>query len=1335
MKYRDEIPLNQWFLVEALSPPPYLYYLTLQRLIKEVKVILRSGQKVRSKNRFVSLLLSGVLISTGVGAPIQTLFSVSAVAAPPTNITEVLNASGCGNMVGIASENTTAWFYSYDNISFVQMPGQTNRFLSYRYTEPWYEAQFHPWIKVRNDAGEFSASAQLVNNGFTYNGCSAPFRSITPAVATTTAPSGTTAVSSTLTSTVSFVAAPINISLTYSWQSCTSPTDLTTCSTIDSATSSTYTLTSNEAGKYIRSIVVGSSTVNGVTAATTGTSLLTSVIDAVPDTTPPTISSVNSTKTDGSYKAGDVILIQVNFSESVVVTGTPQLTLETGATDRAATYSSGTGTNQLTFTYTVQAGDTTADLDYLATSSLGLNSGTIKDASLNVATLTLPSPTTANSLGANKALVIDTTAPTQTISGIDISADTGSSASDFNTSTAAQTITATLSAILGAGETLWGSVNGGTTYADISASVSTTAVSWASATLSGSSSIKFQVRDVAGNAGTTATQAYDLDTTAPTQTISGIDISADTGSSASDFTTLTASQTITATLSTILGAGETLWGSLDGGSTYTDISASVTTTAVLWASTTLSGSSSIKFQVRDVAGNAGTTATQAYVLDTTAPTTLTLAATAATSGSSTVTFTVTGNEPIACSTLSTASGTDFTYTGVSSLSGIVQTSPTVCTITAISTATLLGETATATIAASGSFSITDTAGNAQTTLTDSPKSTLVTIADTSAPVLSLTSASAITSTSANINFTSNEVGTYYYLIYAAADGPPDAATIAAQGTAIAIGTSSAVAAANIANKTGLGTNTPYKAYVIVKDAANNSSAVATIAFTTLAIVPGTPGAPTAFAGNGQATVTVSAPTSGGTPTSYTVTSSPGGATCTVTGASGSCTVTGLTNGTAYTFTSVASNTGGPSTTASAQSNSVTPFAPAPQCDASCEAAIAKVIADKIASDTAAKVVAEKVTVDKSAAEAAAKTAIDKAAAAVVAKAAADTAAATAAAVAKAAADAQQVALVEAEKAAAVLKSSTTTAAAKAAATATAVKAAATAANTVQAAAVAAKVAATAKNKATNANKQVDIAIGALGSKTAAASSAAQANAIAAAAKAAANAAAKTASDNAAAAKALSDSASREAADTAANIATEQKQAADAAAEAKIASDAALKATEEKIAAATQAQKSAEAVVKALDEKIALAEASVKAIDITERAAIDKKIAEITIKVAEAQKVADAANIKAQETVVAQEKAQAVAITATQTADTQATEAVAVKTESIAKTAVATKAAADASLAAKIATAAVAAAAKVPSRAVIVPQASSSSNKNSAKATITGLKPGQKIKVTVNVRPK
>ncbi|HNG61139.1 MAG TPA: DUF4347 domain-containing protein, partial [Cellvibrionaceae bacterium] len=135
------------------------------------------------------------------------------------------------------------------------------------------------------------------------------------------------------------------------------------------------------------------------------------VIDGVA----PTVSSVGSTTSNGSYKTGDVISVQVNFSEAVTVTGTPQLTLETGSTDRAVNYTSGSGTSSLSFNYTVQAGDTSADLDYLSTSALALNGGTILDAAGNAATLTLAAPGAANSLGNGKALVVDTSGPTATI--------------------------------------------------------------------------------------------------------------------------------------------------------------------------------------------------------------------------------------------------------------------------------------------------------------------------------------------------------------------------------------------------------------------------------------------------------------------------------------------------------------------------------------------------------------------------------------------------------------------------------------------------------------------------------------------------------------------------------------------------------------------------------------------------------------------------------------------------------------------------------------------------------------------------------------------------------
>ena len=129
----------------------------------------------------------------------------------------------------------------------------------------------------------------------------------------------------------------------------------------------------------------------------------------VVDTTVPTVTGVTSSTANGSYKAGATVSIQVGFSENVTVTGTPQLTLNSGAT---VDYASGSGTSTLTFAYTVGAGEASADLDYNATTSLTSSGGTIKDAATNTATLTLASPGTAGSLGNAKDIVIDTTAPT-----------------------------------------------------------------------------------------------------------------------------------------------------------------------------------------------------------------------------------------------------------------------------------------------------------------------------------------------------------------------------------------------------------------------------------------------------------------------------------------------------------------------------------------------------------------------------------------------------------------------------------------------------------------------------------------------------------------------------------------------------------------------------------------------------------------------------------------------------------------------------------------------------------------------------------------------------------
>ncbi|MBP7773828.1 hypothetical protein KA071_01935 [Candidatus Gracilibacteria bacterium] len=118
------------------------------------------------------------------------------------------------------------------------------------------------------------------------------------------------------------------------------------------------------------------------------------------DSTPPTITNVTSDKADGHYKAGEIIDIDVTFSEAVTSTGNVTVTLETGATDRTCTFTVSSTTTG-TCNYTVQAGDTSSDL------TVASITGTIADGAANAMNNFTPS----TNLAANKAIVIDTTPP------------------------------------------------------------------------------------------------------------------------------------------------------------------------------------------------------------------------------------------------------------------------------------------------------------------------------------------------------------------------------------------------------------------------------------------------------------------------------------------------------------------------------------------------------------------------------------------------------------------------------------------------------------------------------------------------------------------------------------------------------------------------------------------------------------------------------------------------------------------------------------------------------------------------------------------------------------
>ena len=131
------------------------------------------------------------------------------------------------------------------------------------------------------------------------------------------------------------------------------------------------------------------------------------------DTLAPTVSSVAITDAAGVQNSfvntGDNVSVTATFSETVIVdnrsANNPALTLGVGSDNRTATYASGSGSTPLGFQYTIQAGETDADGISIEANTLALNSGTIRDAAGNNATITY------SAVSANTSYKVDNTAP------------------------------------------------------------------------------------------------------------------------------------------------------------------------------------------------------------------------------------------------------------------------------------------------------------------------------------------------------------------------------------------------------------------------------------------------------------------------------------------------------------------------------------------------------------------------------------------------------------------------------------------------------------------------------------------------------------------------------------------------------------------------------------------------------------------------------------------------------------------------------------------------------------------------------------------------------------
>jgi gliding motility-associated-like protein len=354
---------------------------------------------------------------------------------------------------------------------------------------------------------------------------------------------------------------------------------------------------------------------NGSGGPQADTDLISITINAIN----PVVTSVSSTTTNGLYKIGDLISIQVRFDQNVTVDtdlGTPTLSLETGTTDALATYASGSGTNILTFQYTVQEGNSTADLDYIGTTALLLNGGKITNAETLNALLTLPAPSAVNSLSANSSLSIDGVRPTVNIVVNDTALSIG------ETTTVTITFSEAVSG-LDAGDftvpngTLSGlsSADGGRTW---------------SATFTPNTNIqdaadlitldKTGLVDLAGNAGvgTTDSNNYAIDTSRPTASVVVVDTQLTSGETTT--VTITFSDAVTGLTIldfTVANGSLSELSSDDGGITWT---ATLAPDSGVEDATNVIALDNLGYA--DQAGNTGTGTTDSnnYAIDTSRPT-------------------------------------------------------------------------------------------------------------------------------------------------------------------------------------------------------------------------------------------------------------------------------------------------------------------------------------------------------------------------------------------------------------------------------------------------------------------------------------------------------------------------------------------------------------------------------------------------------------------------------------------------------------------------------------------------------------------------------------------
>ncbi|BBJ63141.1 Ig-like domain-containing protein [Enterobacter asburiae] len=230
------------------------------------------------------------------------------------------------------------------------------------------------------------------------------------------------------------------------------------------------------------------------------------------------------------------------------------------------------------------------------------------------------SNTIGNSGSDNHTVTVDLTAPSMSISIDSLQNDTGLSASDFITNDSQVVVNGSLTAQLGNNEKAQISLDGGTTWIDLTVTGTTWRYTDGRTLTDGTYQYQVRVIDNAGNVGATDSQDVVIDQTKPAATTITVDsITQDTGLSGSDFITSDSQISLKGTLGAALGSGDHAQISLDGGVTWTDVSVSGLSWTYVDGRTLADGDYNYQLRVIDDAGNISATASQVVTIDTVAP--------------------------------------------------------------------------------------------------------------------------------------------------------------------------------------------------------------------------------------------------------------------------------------------------------------------------------------------------------------------------------------------------------------------------------------------------------------------------------------------------------------------------------------------------------------------------------------------------------------------------------------------------------------------------------------------------------------------------------------------